>query len=172
MYSALRHIPSIAWKGKPIQLTFFLTRRCNSKCPFCFYLKSSSGDVRKDVELSLDEIKKISRSLGNLLWVAFSGGEIYLRDDLVEISRVFHDTNRPAIMLFPTNGMLPGGIREKTLQILEGCRNSVIAVKLSVDGVGMRMMQCAIRRAALSGPWRRTACLNRFLRSIPISSLA
>jgi len=74
-------------------------------------------------------------SFGDLLWLAFSGGEIYLREDLPEISRVFYKNNRPAIMLFPTNGLLPVRIREMTEQILKDCPRSTIAVKLSVDGL-------------------------------------
>jgi len=86
-------------------------------------------------ELSLDEIQKISRSMGNLLWLAFSGGEIYLRDDLVEISRIFYKNNKPAIMLYPTNGLLPELIKDRTEQILKHCKKSLIAVKLSIDGL-------------------------------------
>lgn len=135
MYRSLRHIASIFWKRKPLQLTFFVTRRCNAKCPFCFYLKNTDSAGDKSEELSLDEIQKISKSLGNLLWVAFSGGEIYLRDDLVEISRIFYKNNKPAIMLFPTNGLLPELIKERTEQILRNSPKSIIAVKLSVDGL-------------------------------------
>lgn len=136
MYSPLKHLPSVFWKRKPLQLTLFLTRRCNSKCPFCFYLRSSDPVPRDGEELSLAEIEKISRSLGPLLWVAFSGGEIYLRDDLAEISRTFHDKNKPSVILFSTNGMLPSVVRLKTEQILKECRNSVVVVKISLDGVG------------------------------------
>src|SRR5271169_6423133 len=98
MYSPVRHIGQIFRKTRPIHLTFFLTRRCNAQCPFCFYLKSKEGG-NPAAELTLDEIEKISGSFGSLLWLAFSGGEIYLRDDLVEISRLFYSNNRPAIML-------------------------------------------------------------------------
>jgi MoaA/NifB/PqqE/SkfB family radical SAM enzyme len=136
MYSPVRYIGHIFRKSRPIHLTFFLTRRCNSKCPFCFYLKSSDDLSRGRPELSLEEIEKVSSSLGSLLWLAFSGGEIYLRDDLVGISEVFYRNNKPAIMLYPTNGLLPGTIREKTERILEQCTRSIIAVKLSLDGVG------------------------------------
>ena len=136
MHAPLRHLPSVFWKRKPLQLTFFLTRRCNSKCPFCFYLRSSDSPATGNQELSLDEIREISRSLGSLLWVAFSGGEIYLREDLVEISKTFHDANKPSVILFSTNGMLPAVIRSKTERILKECRNSVIAVKVSLDGIG------------------------------------
>jgi radical SAM protein with 4Fe4S-binding SPASM domain len=85
--------------------------------------------------LSLDEIQKISKSLGSLLWLAFSGGEIYLREDLVEISKVFYKNNKPAIMLYPTNGLLSEVIRDRTEEILKYCKKSVIAVKLSIDGL-------------------------------------
>ena len=142
MYTPFRHINSIFLKTRPIHLTFFITRRCNSRCPFCFYLKNTpkiptlarggGGGVN---ELSLDEIQKVSESLGSLLWLAFSGGEIYLRDNLAEISKVFYKNNRPAIMLYPTNGLLPELIKGRTEEILRHCKKSVIVVKLSIDGL-------------------------------------
>ena len=136
MYSPFRHIPDIAWKRRPIHLTFFVTRRCNSNCPFCFYLRSDAGAVQQRPELSLEEIEKVSSSFGPLLWLAFSGGEIFLRDDLVEIAETFYKNNRPAIMLFPTNGLLPALIRERIEAIAAACPKSVIALKLSMDGLG------------------------------------
>ncbi|MDF1577387.1 MAG: radical SAM protein [Desulfobulbales bacterium] len=113
-------------------MTLFLTRRCNARCPFCFYL--SSKPSRSDHELSLAEIEKISASLGNLLWLAFSGGEIFLRDDLVEITELFYRQNKPAIILLPTNGLLAEKIYRDTESILKSCPDSIITVKLSLDG--------------------------------------
>ncbi|MBA4372679.1 MAG: radical SAM protein [Thermodesulfovibrio sp.] len=135
MHSPFRHIGSVISKKRPIHLTFFLTRRCNARCPFCFYLKAEEPPAGTSDELSLAEITKISESFGSLLWLAFSGGEIFLREDLVEISRTFYQNNRPAIMLFPTNGMLPEVIHEKTEIILKDSQKSTIAVKLSLDGL-------------------------------------
>lgn len=134
-YSPFRHIGSIFWKHNPIQLTFFVTRRCNARCPFCFYLSDKNDTEEKASELSLGEVEKLSSSIGRLLWLAFSGGEIFLRDDLVEITRVFYEKNRPAIILLPTNGLLTDVIREKTDAILEYCRKSTIVVKLSLEGL-------------------------------------
>ena len=131
-YSPLRHIGSVIRKQDPVQLTFFVTRKCNARCPFCFYL--SRGDAPQDPELSLDEIRKVSSSLGRLLWLAFSGGEIYLRDDLPAIAKTFYDNNKPAIILLPTNGLLPDRIREQTEAILKQCPKSTVAVKVSLDG--------------------------------------
>jgi radical SAM protein with 4Fe4S-binding SPASM domain len=80
------------------------------------------------------EIRKVSSSLGRLLWLAFSGGEIFLRDDIVDITRIFYKNNRPVIILFPTNGLLPDTIAERMREVLKACRKSTIVVKLSVDG--------------------------------------
>ena len=136
MHSPFRHQGSILWKRRPVPLTFFVTRRSNSRCPFCFYLQSTGSPDSLSGELTLDEIHKISKSLGSLLWLAFSGGEIVLRNDLADISRTFYRNNSPAIMLYPTNGLLPEVTRDTTEQILKYCTKSIIAVKLSVDGIG------------------------------------
>ena len=133
-YSPFRHIGSIFLKQRPIHYTFFLTKRCNAKCPFCFYLSGKNSPIATADELSLEEIRQVSSSLGDLLWLAFSGGEIFLREDLVEITRVFYETNRPAIILFPTNGLMSPVIRDKIGLILESCPDSTIVVKLSVEG--------------------------------------
>jgi radical SAM protein with 4Fe4S-binding SPASM domain len=134
-HSLFRHIDSVFWKRQPVQLTFFLTRRCNARCPFCFYLSTDTEPENDAPELSLLEIEKMASSLGRLLWLAFSGGEIFLRDDLVDVVRVFYRRNRPAIILLPTNGLLPDTIYRKTTAILEHCPKSVVTVKLSLDGL-------------------------------------
>ena len=135
-YSLFRHIDSIFWKRQPIQLTFFLTRRCNAHCPFCFYLSREKVQTNDAPALSLAEIEQLSSSLGKLLWLAFSGGEIFLREDLAEVVKVFYDRNKPAIILLPTNGLLPDVIYRKISAILESCPKSVVTVKLSLDGLG------------------------------------
>ncbi len=124
---------SVLRKRRPIQLTFFLTRKCNARCPFCFYLSRPKA-AQPAPELSLHEIEKVSSSLGTLLWLAFSGGEPFLRDDLPEIAGLFYKNNKPAIILLPTNGLLPGRIYDMTERVLKQCPNSTVVVKLSLDG--------------------------------------
>lgn len=133
-YSPFRHIDSVLWKRNPIQVTFFLTRRCNAKCPFCFYLNDSNGSGENRPELTVEEIKNVSASLGKLLWLAFSGGEIFLRDDLADVVKVFYERNRPSVILLPTNGLLPDLIKEATEVILKQCEKSIVVLKLSLDG--------------------------------------
>src|SRR4030067_693474 len=69
MYSGLPLAGSILRKRQPIHLTFFVTRKCNARCPFCFYLQSTAAVEPDANELSLEEIRKLSRSLGPRLWL-------------------------------------------------------------------------------------------------------
>ena len=133
-FSPFRHLGSVIWKNRPIQFTFFLTRRCNARCPFCFYISQQDAADTPATELSLAEIERIAPQLGTLLWLAFSGGEIFLRSDLVEITRLFYRINRPAIILLPTNGLLTDTIYRSVETILKACPESSIVVKLSLDG--------------------------------------
>jgi MoaA/NifB/PqqE/SkfB family radical SAM enzyme len=133
MYSPLRHIPSAFVRKRPVQFTFFLTRRCNARCPFCFYLKDEDFQTGNK-ELSLDEIKRVAEDLGNLLWLSFSGGEVFLREDVREITEIFYHHTRPAVILFSTNGLMPEVIRQEVEGILSDSPESRIVVKLSLDG--------------------------------------
>jgi len=131
-YSPFRHLGSIFHK-RPIHFTLFLTRRCNARCSFCFY-HAHEEIVDNNAELTLAEIEKVAGSMGSLLWLAFSGGEIFLRRDLVDITRIFYKKNSPALILFPTNGLLTERIAENVEAVLRDCPKSTIIVKLSLDG--------------------------------------
>ncbi len=133
-FSPFRHLDSILWKKRPIQFTLFLTRRCNARCPFCFYTSQQSEVLGAAPELSIAEIERIAPQLGKLLWLAFSGGEIFLRSDLLEITKLFYKTNKPSIILLPTNGLLLDTIYQTVEAVLRSCPESSVVVKLSLDG--------------------------------------
>ncbi|HEX9188217.1 MAG TPA: radical SAM protein [Vicinamibacteria bacterium] len=135
MRAALRHVPSLFLKTSPLHLTFFVTRRCNARCPLCFYAAERDAEGGAP-ELSLDEIRRVARSMGKLLWVLFSGGEPFLRPDLPEIAGAFHDANGAGFLTVPTNGLMPELIADATEEILRRCPDGVVVVKLSLDGVG------------------------------------
>ncbi len=116
---SLRHAKSIFWKSEPIQLTVFLTSRCNAHCRYCFY--SNGGQDTSESELNVNDYRRISSSIGRLLWLAFSGGEIFLRDDIAEIVNLFYRANSPGIILLPTNGLDPEVIRQKVERIVREC---------------------------------------------------
>jgi MoaA/NifB/PqqE/SkfB family radical SAM enzyme len=119
-----------------LHFTFFVTGKCNARCRFCFYRAGETAEKpsKQKPEIALSEIEKVSASMGDLLWLSFSGGEVFLREDLPQIARVFYKNNRPAIILVSTNGLMPQVIEEKTEDILKSCPGSVVVLKLSLDG--------------------------------------
>lgn len=114
----------------PLYFTFFVTSKCNARCEHCFNWKN----LNKNNDLSLYEIERFSKSIGDIHSIGFSGGEPFLRKDLPEITRMFYRNNNVKIMTIPTNGLLPKLIFKTTKRILELCFKTKINVSLSLDG--------------------------------------
>ena len=130
-YSPLRHAGALLVKRRPLHLTFFATRRCDARCPFCFSRgRAASGGP----ELSAAEIDRLAPTVGPLLWLAFSGGEPTLREDLPEIAAIFSRHCRPVFVLLSTNGLDPDRTAVATRGLLAAAPRSTVAVKLSLDG--------------------------------------
>lgn len=105
--TALRAKPFF-FKNTPVLVTFFVTARCNMFCSHCFY--SCTKPNAENNELTLDEIQKISLSMPSFPWLILTGGEPFLRNDLVNISRTFIEHNHITNLTIPTNGQLKGRI--------------------------------------------------------------
>lgn len=86
-------------------------------------------------ELSLDEIKQVSYSLGTLKNLLISGGEPFLRDDLPEICEIFYQQNKICHIHLPTNGFTTDRIVKMTRAILQKCPHSNLTIGLSLDGL-------------------------------------
>ncbi len=137
MLRAISTIPSyylfrsIGWPRRlPMNLTFSVTNRCNSRCKTCHIYE------KKSEELSLDEWRRIFHSLGKTpFWTTISGGEPFLRSDLSELIRSLYDECRPSIINIPTNGLLSDRIPSVVKQITDHCKNTRIVINLSLDGI-------------------------------------
>jgi MoaA/NifB/PqqE/SkfB family radical SAM enzyme/cellulose synthase/poly-beta-1,6-N-acetylglucosamine synthase-like glycosyltransferase len=119
--------------GLPVQLTFFVTSRCNAKCAHCFYGDQLNQPAER--ELTLEEIERVARGLPRMLWVAFGGGEPFLRRDLAEVAGVFCRWNRPRILTVVTNGIHADHIESVTRDILAKRRDTFINISVSLDGL-------------------------------------
>ena len=123
----------------PINVTFSVTRRCQSRCKTCFIWKEcSTADATEDIDLETIEI--LFRAIGWTYFFNVSGGEPFLRADLPEIIRLACRHLRPAVIHIPTNAILPERIEEYTRSILEiiekEAPGTVLSVKPSFDGIG------------------------------------
>jgi MoaA/NifB/PqqE/SkfB family radical SAM enzyme len=149
---------SVGWpRMLPLSLTVGLTYRCNSRCKTCNIWRRNPS-----YELSVAEFDDIFRKMGDIYWFTLSGGEPFLRNDIVEICRSVHDNCKPSIINIPTNGLLCEVIPERVKEILEVCQNSQIVVNVSMDGV--KEQHNAIR--GIKGNFEKTMKTYEALRSL------
>lgn len=148
----------------PMNLTVGLTYRCNSQCKTCNIWKREE----KDKELTLGEWNKIFKKLGQLVvYLTLSGGEPFLRKDIVEICQSAYKYCRPLVMTIPTNSLLPEVIVTKTAKIAQSCPQSQIIINLSVDGIGAKNDQ--IR--GIKGHYEKVMQAFYQLRKLPYKNL-
>ncbi|NQT06819.1 MAG: radical SAM protein [Candidatus Omnitrophica bacterium] len=146
MHSLLKALPRlICPKGDPLQLIFFVTSKCNLRCSHCFYIDNINKE--KD-ELSLKEIEKTSKGMGELLWLALTGGEPFLRKDLPAIAETFYLNNKFNILTLTTNGLMTEPIVNSVSLISKKCKSANIIVYVSIDG--MRETHNKIRQSQQS----------------------
>lgn len=113
----------------PTSIVFFVTNKCNLKCNHCFYW----GELNtKKEELVLEQIKKITNSLKDCYSILLTGGEPFLREDLVEVCEILDDRFRT--LKIATNGFISERIFQVTSNILHRCNFYDVSVQLSIDG--------------------------------------
>jgi len=119
-------------KTEPVSIVHFLTNRCNARCSFCF-IDFDDPNTFKD-ELTLDEIDKLTKSLGkSLLNVNLTGGEPFARKDITEIAKLYVQNTTVQSIYVTTNGSLPERAENfaKTITSLE--KNIELTFQISID---------------------------------------
>jgi len=114
---------------------FYATNRCNFRCNFCFYYAEIEKG-RKPNELTLNEVEKITKSIGPLLQLSITGGEPFLRKDLHLVTELFIKNCHARYITIPTNGSLGQRMIEFLEYILPRYPTSFIRLTFSIDGVG------------------------------------
>jgi Fe-coproporphyrin III synthase len=114
----------------PMKLNFVLTYRCNARCVMCnIWRKKAAGS-----ELTLDEIDAFFSRSNGFSWMDISGGEIFLRDDAVDVFKsALHNCKNLYLIHFATNGLLPAKIISSVEKILL-LKPPKLLVTVSLDG--------------------------------------
>jgi MoaA/NifB/PqqE/SkfB family radical SAM enzyme len=113
----------------PYKLTFAITYKCNLRCKTCHIWKKKPVD-----ELSTEEIDKFFNINNFFNWIDITGGEIFLRKDLTDITKSIKKNIRNLVMLhYPTNGFLTERIVEITEEITSLDFNNLV-ITVSIDG--------------------------------------
>lgn len=115
----------------PMNLTFSVSYRCNSRCKTCNVWRKRVHDF------SVDEYSRTFQKLGAApYWLTFSGGEPFLRPDLIDIVIASYHYCRPGIINIPTNGLLVERVVAGVERLLREAPRASIVINLSLDGIG------------------------------------
>ena len=113
----------------PFKYILVVTKSCNSRCKNCLIWTETVQN-----ELSLEECGRIAKASPRLKWLNLTGGEITLRDDLVEIVKAFKFNCRDLeILNFTTNGIDAEKITDVVSQ-LKALDFLKFTVNVSLDG--------------------------------------
>ena len=129
----LKNFPSLVFPKIPSHITFFITGRCNLRCKMCFYWQNiDNADIRK--ELTIEEIKKISKNFNRVIWLSITGGEPFLRNDVYEIVECFYKNNNVKNVSIYTNGFFPQRVIETVKRIMDNLKDCFLTINISIDG--------------------------------------
>ena len=117
----------------PLNVTVSLLYSCNSRCQTCNVYE------KRVKNFTVEEYRKTFTSLGEApYWFTMSGGEPFLRKDIVDICRAAYEICKPGIINIPTNGSLYNVIPERVESIVKSAPDTEIIINLSLDEVGTR----------------------------------
>ena len=127
--------------GTPFNLTYSVTNLCQSRCRTCkiWELYKNNPEKRQE-ELTIEEIEKIFRTMGRIFIFNVSGGEPFLRSDIVDIVRLACQHLRPGVIHIPTNAIAVDKVEQRVVEILEVVNrfnpSIQVTIKPSLDHIG------------------------------------
>jgi len=121
----------------PSHVILYVTGRCNATCNHCFYWKEIQ-EARKEDELTLDEIERISKNFGHIKLLSIAGGEPSLRDDLPEIVKIFYENNGIQNVIIHTHGFFSDKVREISKKIVRENQGLELNLSVSIDALHER----------------------------------
>jgi len=142
----------------PYKLTYALTYRCQFSCSMC-----NIGRRELQQELTVSEIADFFERSNGFSWVNLSGGEIFLREDLLDIVGIIALQCKGLYVLnFPTNGYLTDLIVDRIGKLSVAHRIPRLIVTVSLDGPPR--VHDSIRN--MPGSWNRAVETFRRLRKM------
>ena len=119
-------------RNEPVSLVHFLTNRCNARCSFCFI--DFDDPKTFENELTISEIEKLTKNLGNsLLNVNFTGGEPFARKEINQIANLYIKNTTIQSIYITTNASLPDRIISFANEIISKNKDIELTIQISID---------------------------------------
>jgi MoaA/NifB/PqqE/SkfB family radical SAM enzyme len=120
----------------PILLNVLITSVCDMRCVHCFFTEELDDKARKKLQMTTQNVERISETLGaNLGVLIIAGGEPFTRKDLPEIAKAFYTNNKLDAIVLMSNGQIQQRILPDVARILEECPTLNVTVALGIDGL-------------------------------------
>jgi MoaA/NifB/PqqE/SkfB family radical SAM enzyme len=147
----------------PVILNILITSVCDMRCTHCFFTEELDDKPRKKMQMTTEQIERISETLGGKLPILIiAGGEPFTRKDLPQVVRAFYQNNRLESVYLMSNGGIQQRIIPDVKQILEECPSLNVTVALGIDG--LKEDHEKIRGKA--GSWEKAIGTARMLQEI------
>jgi len=118
-------------KPRISRANFALTYMCNQKCLTCrIWKRYREHPELLQEELSTEEVAKVIEN-NNLMWLSFTGGEPFMREDIGEILKL--SMNKLPMTSIVTNGSMPERI-ERAVRYALADKGGLLTLNVSVEG--------------------------------------
>lgn len=118
----------------PQYLILFVSDACWMKCAHCWYNETWKENNLKSSVLSFDELERIADSIDRIYFLSLTGGEAFMRKDLIEIAAMFNRKTKLGRYQIPTSGFDTDRIVSSTEKMLQINRAVPFRVDVSLDG--------------------------------------
>jgi len=116
--------------SRPYKLNFSVTYMCQSRCVHC-----SIWQIKPKNELTIDEIREFASQNNYFKWVELTGGEPFLRSDIVEIAKTFTENcGGLYLMTMPTNSLCSYEMEIRKIEEILKLGMPHFVITVSLDG--------------------------------------
>lgn len=125
-------------KMGPENVVFSVTNLCNSRCVTCsIWAKYQKRTELASKEMTTEQWLKTWKSIGRITFSTFTGGEPFLRKDVLALLNGLYDHCQPKILNICHNGTMPERFEKILTAFLKRTNSKTsITINLSLDGIG------------------------------------
>ncbi len=118
----------------PQYIILFVSDVCWMKCDHCWYNERWKETHLTGAPLTFKELEKLAGSIDRIQFISFTGGEAFLRKDIVEIIEMFAHKTKMKRYDIPTSGYNTDLVVSTTERMLKNNQHIPFRVDVSLDG--------------------------------------
>lgn len=118
-------------QASPAYVIAFVTGRCAMLCPMCC---PASTSARKTPEMTPEQWGRAFRGLSNLVHLTITGGEPFVRRDLLDVILAMAEASGTPRISINTAGSRTGDVLATVASLLERLPQTRLCLSISLDG--------------------------------------